>query len=45
MRELLLIGLLSVSAAAQTEKFGVFTNSDDVGAPAMARPALDDTSC
>ena len=35
MRELLLVCLLAASAAAQTGKFGVFTNSDDVGAPPL----------
>ena len=35
MRELLLTCLLAVTAFAQTEKFGAFTNSDDVGAPPL----------
>ena len=35
MRHLLLAALLSVSAFAQDAKLGVFTNSGDVGAPAI----------
>src|SRR5437763_17156591 len=35
MRELLLVLLLIASAFAQTGKFGAFTNSDDVGGPAI----------
>jgi TolB protein len=33
--ELLLICLLAVAVSAQSGKFGAFTNSDDVGAPAL----------
>jgi TolB protein len=35
MRVLLLAGFLAFAAVAQTPKFGVFTGSDDVGAPAL----------
>jgi regulation of enolase protein 1 (concanavalin A-like superfamily) len=35
MRALLLTCLVALAATAQTAKFGVFTNSDDVGAPAL----------
>lgn len=35
MRALLLTCFLAVTAAAQTAKFGAFTNSDDVGAPPL----------
>ena len=35
MRELLLTCLLAASAFAETGKFGLFTNSDDVGAPPL----------
>jgi len=35
MRELLLVFLLTGSAFAQTGKFGAFTNSDDIGGPAI----------
>jgi TolB protein len=35
MRGLLLVILLAVPAAAESGKFGRFTNSDDVGAPAL----------
>jgi TolB protein len=35
MRHLLLVGLLSASAFAQGGKLGVFTNSGDVGGPAI----------
>jgi TolB protein len=35
MRELLLACLLSASTLAQSATFGVFTNSDDVGAPPL----------
>src|SRR3982750_3081280 len=35
MRELLLVFLLAASAFAQTGKFGAFTNSDDIGGPAI----------
>ncbi len=35
MRPLLLALLLAVPAIAQTEKFGSFTNSDDVGSPPL----------
>jgi TolB protein len=35
MRELVLVCVLTASALAQTGKFGVFTNSDDVGAPPL----------
>ena len=35
MRELLLVLLLAAAAFAQTGKFGAFTNSDDVGGPAI----------
>ncbi len=35
MRGLLLAILLAVPAAAESGKFGSFTNSDDVGAPAL----------
>src|SRR3954467_3574098 len=35
MRELFLTTLLAALAVAQTGKFGAFTNSDDVGGPAI----------
>src|SRR5436305_11520995 len=35
MRELLLVLLLAAAALAQTGKFGAFTNSDDIGGPAI----------
>src|SRR3954454_20697866 len=35
MRELLLVLLWAAAAFAQTGKFGAFTNSDDVGGPAI----------
>jgi len=35
MRALLLTSLLAVTAGAQTAKLGIFSNSDDVGAPAL----------
>jgi hypothetical protein len=35
MRALLLIGFLALTAVAQTAKFGVFSDSGDVGAPAL----------
>ena len=44
MRELLLTGLLAATAFAQTEKFGTFTNSDDVGAPPIKGSAEFDAS-
>src|SRR6266849_3546362 len=44
MRELLLTGLLAATAFAQTEKFGAFTNSDDVGAPPLKGSAEFDAS-
>jgi hypothetical protein len=44
MRELLLACLLAVSAIAQTGKFGVFTNSDDVGAPPLKGSAEFDAT-
>jgi TolB protein len=44
MRELLLIGLLSASAFAQSAKLGAFTNSDDVGAPPIKGSAEFDAS-
>ena len=43
MRELLLVFLLAASAFAQTGKFGAFTNSDDVGSPAIQGSAEFDT--
>ncbi len=44
MRELLLTCLMAASAFAQTEKFGSFTNSDDVGAPPLKGAAEFDAS-
>src|SRR3954465_6083914 len=35
MRQLFLTSLLAASALAQTAQFGAFTNSDDVGGPAI----------
>jgi hypothetical protein len=35
MRDLWIVVLLSASAAAQSGSIGAFTNSDDVGAPAL----------
>jgi TolB protein len=44
MRGLLLAILLAVSAAAESGKFGSFTNSDDVGAPALKGAVEFDSS-
>jgi hypothetical protein len=44
MRALSLVCLLAVSAFAQTGKFGVFTNSDDVGNPPIKGSAEYDAS-
>jgi hypothetical protein len=44
MRELLLTCLIAASAFAQAEKFGSFTNSDDVGAPLLKGVAEFDPS-
>jgi hypothetical protein len=44
MRELLLLCLLAASAFAQTGKFGMFTNSDDVGASPLKGDAEFDAS-
>lgn len=44
MRELLLAFLLAASVFAQTEKFGSFTNSDDVGDPPLKGAAEFDAS-
>ncbi|MBK5296894.1 MAG: hypothetical protein JJE40_07040 [Vicinamibacteria bacterium] len=44
MRELLLLGLLAVSAFVQTGTFGAFTNSDDVGAPPLKGSAQFDAA-
>src|SRR3954468_9450010 len=35
MRELLLVFLLTASAFAETGRFGAFSNSDDIGGPAI----------
>jgi TolB protein len=44
MRQFLLGSLLAVSLFAQAEKFGAFTNSDDVGAPPIKGSAGFDAS-
>ena len=44
MRELLLTCLFAAAALAQTGKFGIFTNSDDVGAPPIKGSAEFDPS-
>jgi TolB protein len=44
MRELLFVWLLAASAFAQTGKFGAFTNSDDVGGPAIKGSAEFDAA-
>ena len=44
MRELLLTCLFAAAALAQTGKFGIFTNSDDVGAPPIKGAAEFDAS-
>jgi hypothetical protein len=44
MRELLFICLLATSAFAQTDRFGSFTNSDDVGDPPLHGGAEFDAS-
>ncbi len=44
MRELLLLGLLAASAFVQPRSFGVFTNSDDVGAPPIKGSAEFDAA-
>jgi TolB protein len=44
MRDLLLVWLVAASAFAQTGKFGAFTNSDDVGGPAIKGSAEFDAT-
>lgn len=44
MRELLLACLFAASVLAETGKFGIFTNSDDVGAPPLKGAAEFDAS-
>jgi TolB protein len=44
MRALLLTCFLAISAVAQTSKFGAFTDSDDVGAPALKGAAEFDAA-
>src|SRR5947209_2046460 len=44
MRELLLLLLLAAAALAQTGKVGAFTNSDDVGGPAIKGSAEFDAA-
>jgi TolB protein len=44
VRELLLTCLFAAAALAQTGKFGIFTNSDDVGAPPIKGSAEFDPS-
>src|SRR5437773_10962490 len=44
MRQLLLTLLLAASALAQQETLGVFTNSDDVGAPPLKGSAEFDAA-
>jgi hypothetical protein len=44
VRELLLTCLFAAAALAQTGKFGIFTNSDDVGAPPIKGAAEFDAS-
>lgn len=44
MRELVLTCLIAASALAQSETFGSFTNSDDVGAPPLKGTAEFDAS-
>jgi hypothetical protein len=44
MRQLVLAGLLAVSVSAQTATIGVFTHSDDVGAPPLKGSATFDAA-